>query len=69
MPFCAPEPVTVKGVQESKAQLSHAPHFTEEKIITWSKIRALDPVLTTISIFFIQTLQHGAQATVTERQR
>lgn len=32
--------MAVKGVQESRAQLSQAPHFTDEKISTWSKIRA-----------------------------
>ena len=38
------ESTTAKGVQEWKVPLSQAPHFTDEKIVTQSKIRALDPI-------------------------
>ena len=42
--FCALESTTAKGVQEWKVPLSQAPHFADEKIVTQSKIRALDPI-------------------------
>lgn len=55
--------MTVNGMQELKAQLSQSPNFTDEKIVTQSKIRALDtmPLLLIFSPA-IQTLQGWCQA-------
>lgn len=46
---------------------SQAPHFTAEKSITQSKIRALDPVPLLLVFSAIQTLQRGCQAASNRR--
>lgn len=42
--LCALESMAIKGVRESKAQLSQSPNFTDEKIVTQSKHKSPGPI-------------------------